>query len=153
MSWQIGFVLFVVLHPSNIYQDGYWLVTVRTHGDFIVLPHWETAISTMTWYPTQSHYTDWANQYLPYCNNAEPASKWQVFKTTWFIFSKLPKRETDALLIWSDNRVFDIYQRPYMYKMADWWKSVAQTPVAPLVISVEQLKTLVILYMTNYSLW
>ena len=24
------------------YQDGCLLVTVRTHNDFIVLPHWET---------------------------------------------------------------------------------------------------------------
>ena len=41
----IHFCLFVVLRPSNIlrsYQDGYRLVTVHTHDDFIVLPHWET---------------------------------------------------------------------------------------------------------------
>ena len=36
-----------VLHLGNIYghQVGYWLVTVRTYGDFIMMPHWETAPS------------------------------------------------------------------------------------------------------------
>ena len=29
------------------------LVTMHTHGDFIVLPHWETRV---TRYPTQSHH-------------------------------------------------------------------------------------------------
>ena len=32
----------------------YQLVTVRTHGNFIVLPHG----NTMTYYPTQLHYPD-----------------------------------------------------------------------------------------------
>ena len=40
------------------YQDGYQLVTVSTQGHFIVLLHWEITISTMTWYPTRSHYPD-----------------------------------------------------------------------------------------------
>ena len=33
-----------VLHTGNIesYQDGFQLVTVCAHGDFIVLSHWET---------------------------------------------------------------------------------------------------------------
>ena len=29
------------LQHLRSYQDEYWLVTLRTHGDFIVLPHWE----------------------------------------------------------------------------------------------------------------
>ena len=35
-----------VLHPTNIkqYQDAYRLVTVRTHGDVTVLPHYETRL-------------------------------------------------------------------------------------------------------------
>ena len=41
-----GFCWFVVvLRPSKdlgSYQDGYRLVTVRTHGNFIVLLHWDT---------------------------------------------------------------------------------------------------------------
>ena len=36
-----------VLHHWRSYQDWYRLVTVHTHGDFIVLPHWEM--------PCQSH--------------------------------------------------------------------------------------------------
>ena len=53
---------------------------VRTHGKFIVLPHWETGhqhhdlIShsvTLSWH--------WSNQSIPYPNNAEHlARKWQV---------------------------------------------------------------------------
>ena len=38
------FLLVGALCPSNIeksYQDGYQIVTVHTHGDFIVLLHWE----------------------------------------------------------------------------------------------------------------
>ena len=35
--------------------DEYRLVTVHTHGDFIVLPQ---VVGTMTCYPTQSHYPD-----------------------------------------------------------------------------------------------
>ena len=37
-------MLFVVLHHRNIYSHsraGHRLVTVCTHGDFIVLPHWD----------------------------------------------------------------------------------------------------------------
>ena len=37
---------FMSLQNLRLYQDGYRLVTVHTHGDFIVLPHW---------YPNQSY--------------------------------------------------------------------------------------------------
>ena len=36
-NYMVKFVCYV-----TSYQDGCLLVTVRTHGDFIVLPHWET---------------------------------------------------------------------------------------------------------------
>ena len=66
---------FTFWHHLRSYQAGYWLVTVDTHGDFIVLPYWKTrlsepwrlysatlledqAVSTMLWYPTQSYFTD-----------------------------------------------------------------------------------------------
>ena len=51
---------FVVLHPSNIesHQDGYRLVSVRTHGAYSAAPLGDQVTSTMTWYPTQSHYPD-----------------------------------------------------------------------------------------------
>ena len=73
-----------VLHPGNMvwsYQDGYRLVTVHTHGDCVVLPHWETrplapwpAISSpvaLSWHR--------ANQLLSYLINAEQlVRKWQI---------------------------------------------------------------------------
>ena len=36
------FCCFTSLQHLRSYQDGYRLVTVSTHGDFIVLPHWKT---------------------------------------------------------------------------------------------------------------
>ena len=45
------FALVGALCPTLLY----YLVTVGTYGDFIVLPHWEIIL---TQYPTQSHYTD-----------------------------------------------------------------------------------------------
>ena len=57
------------------YQDGHWLVTVCTHGDFIVLPHWHTSChhhDLISWH--------WANQSLPFPNNDQHlARKQQVF--------------------------------------------------------------------------
>ena len=40
--------------------DGYRLVTVCTHGDFIALPHWNTRplTGTITCYSTKSHFPD-----------------------------------------------------------------------------------------------
>ena len=55
----------------------YRLVAVHTHGNLIVLPHWDNrppapwAFIPLSWH--------WANQSLPYPNNAEcQARKWQV---------------------------------------------------------------------------
>ena len=44
MVWGILFVCCRFMSKQHLrsYQDGYWLVTVRTPGDFIVLPHWDT---------------------------------------------------------------------------------------------------------------
>ena len=47
---------FISWQHLRSYQNGYWLVTVHTHGDFIVLPHWETRPSaprlpTLSYYP------------------------------------------------------------------------------------------------------
>ena len=39
------FLFYVLATPKVAYQDGYWLVMVHTHGDFIVLLHWETRLS------------------------------------------------------------------------------------------------------------
>ena len=40
-------LLFYVLATSKTYQDGNRLVTVRTYGNFIVLPHWETRLPAL----------------------------------------------------------------------------------------------------------
>ena len=45
---------FTVVGQASPVGDGYQLVTVHTHGNFIELPHW----NTMTCYPTPSHYPD-----------------------------------------------------------------------------------------------
>ena len=46
--------LFASWQHLGSYQSGYWLVTMCTHYDIIVLHRWET----MNWYPTQSPYPD-----------------------------------------------------------------------------------------------
>ena len=41
-NWsRVGWLFFTSLHHLRSYQDGPWLGTTGTHGDFIVLPHWE----------------------------------------------------------------------------------------------------------------
>ena len=64
----IHIVLFaVVLHPRS-YQDEYKLVTVHTHGIFIVLLHWESRLP--------AHYPDaQPTSPLPYFNNGECLAK------------------------------------------------------------------------------
>ena len=51
------FVLYVgVLHAGNTYdQDPYQAVTVWTHGNFVVLPHWESRLLTPCLYIQLSH--------------------------------------------------------------------------------------------------
>ena len=44
---------------SNSCQHGYRLVAVPSHGDFIVMPHWETnLLAPLAWYSRQPHYYD-----------------------------------------------------------------------------------------------
>ena len=43
----IGFWSIESLQHLTSYQDGYCLVTVHTHGDFIVPPHWEIRPPTL----------------------------------------------------------------------------------------------------------
>ena len=70
----VGWLLELIRSKSwqhlRSYHGGYWLARGHTHGGFIVLPHWKLVgsseinelankvASTMTWYPTQSHYPD-----------------------------------------------------------------------------------------------
>ena len=51
-QWLAGWWSFYILATSKIILWQMRLVVVRSHGDFTVLPHWET--NTMTWYLTQS---------------------------------------------------------------------------------------------------
>ena len=53
LKWRL---LFYILATSTVISEWVRLVTVRTHGDLIVLPHWETRPSAP--WPTQSHYRD-----------------------------------------------------------------------------------------------
>ena len=93
------------------YQDWYRLVTVHTHGDFIVLPHCETRPSAQ-WpdIPLSNIILTFIFPYqsLPYPNNAEcQVRKWQVsilkslvwFEPVRYESPDLPKHDTDALFI------------------------------------------------------
>ena len=54
VGWLIGWLVVGALCPGNIL--GHITVTVRTHGDFIVLPHLQTSLPES--YPIKSHYHD-----------------------------------------------------------------------------------------------
>ena len=54
------------LQQLRSYRDGYQIVPVRTHGDWIELPYWEIKLPA-PW--PQSHYPD-TDQSLPYPTNA-----------------------------------------------------------------------------------
>ena len=84
-----GFCLFCCCFTSYQHlrsdQDRTRIVTVmHTHGNFMVLPHWDTRPQDPWPDPFSWH---WANQSLPYPNNAErPASKWQVSILNWLVW-------------------------------------------------------------------
>ena len=77
------------------YQEGYQLVTVHTHDDFIALSHWETR-PPAPWPGITLSYiiltlsqpvldNEWANQSFPYPNNAERLARKQqvsIFKSS-----------------------------------------------------------------------
>ena len=71
-------LLFYILAISKVTsKDRYRLVTVCTHGDFYsIAPLGNQDTSTMSQFPTQSHYPD-TNQSLPYPNNGLN-SQWQT---------------------------------------------------------------------------
>ena len=76
VSWQHG----------RSYQDWYQLVTVHIHGDFIVLPHWETK-PPVPWYSFILSWL-WANQSLPYPNNTNRQAKKRhiaIFKSLFWL--------------------------------------------------------------------
>ena len=77
---------FMTWQNQRSYQDVYRLLPVGTHGDFIVLPHWN--IRPQAPWPNITLSWHWAIRSLPYPNNAERlARRWQVsiFKSlVWF---------------------------------------------------------------------
>ena len=56
-SWLL-YWCFLSWQDLRTYEDGYRFVTVRTHGDIIVLLHWDTRLRDprSDWNPLQSHY-------------------------------------------------------------------------------------------------
>ena len=69
----------------RLYQDGYRVVTVRIHDDFIVLPHWETR-PPAPW-PDITLSCHWANSIL-------------IMPSTWLGSDKY---QFDKSLIWLDH--------------------------------------------------
>ena len=68
-KWLVEGLSFISRQHLKLYQGTYRLVTVHTHGDYIVLPNWEITASTMSRYPSQHSVTlssHWVNQNLPY---------------------------------------------------------------------------------------
>ena len=115
------------------YQDRYWLVTVQTHGDFIVLPHCEIRLTT-PWpdilpsyialslrqdiLGTEQNHPATETPVFTNPNNVERLSrKWHIYifkslvwidqgsKPRLWIPPDLPMREMDAQLIWPSGLV------------------------------------------------
>ena len=112
--WEILCLFVVILRPSNIkrtYQDGHWLLTMHTHADFIVLPHWKPKPpSSGQHYDLISHSDTlswhWANQSLPCPTNAKRQARKQeqsILKSLVWLDQdsnpQSPKSEMHALLI------------------------------------------------------
>ena len=57
-QWLVGYWSVISWQHRRPYQEGYCLVTVCTNGDYSAIPPGDQTASTMTWYSTQSHYTD-----------------------------------------------------------------------------------------------
>ena len=67
-AWYVAWWCLTSYQRLRSYQEGYQLVTLHTHGNFIVLPHWETRLAVQWHYihPSQWHYPDTEqNPYLP----------------------------------------------------------------------------------------
>ena len=111
-------------------SEGYWLVTVCNHGDFIVLHHWNTMHDLLSHSVALSWH--WSKQSLPYPNNAECLAQRATntnftvigftrigfenvrsrLETTTFGFPDLPEQEADALLSWPP-RLAGVKAKPY----------------------------------------
>ena len=101
-------LLLYILATYAVIPGRYWLATMHTHDKFIVLPPWHHDLLsqslTLSW--------QWANQYLPYPNNAEcQARKRQVsiLKSLvwldWEPNSQSSTREACTLPIWPPHPV------------------------------------------------
>ena len=110
----LDWLLIGVLH-SGIISGRVLLCDTEHCGNLIVLPHWKTRLSTITWNPTHSHYP-----------NTEPTSPFTIltmpstrqgndfevigftrpeFEHMRFKSHDLPKRKTDTQPIWSSHVV------------------------------------------------
>ena len=100
------FLLLLRVYMLATCQDGYRILTVHTYGECIVLPHWETR-PPAPWHDMISHSVTsschWANQSLPYPNNAEH----QFRKRQVSIFKSL---------VWLDqgSKSIDMYDQIYI---------------------------------------
>ena len=94
LIWLVGCWSFTSWPHLRSYQDSYWLVTVRTHGDFIALTLLgHQATSTMIRYPTQSHYPDTERSSLCHIllmlSTWLPEAKSIIFLSHWFDSTRL----------------------------------------------------------------
>ena len=108
----VGCWSFASFQYLRSYQDGYWLVTVRTHGDFIVLAHWEIRPPTRWPDIPLSHYPD--SEITSICTTLLMQStrlgsdKYQIYKPLVWLDrepnSPSPAREARALPVLPASR-------------------------------------------------
>ena len=131
---------------------------MHTHGNLIVLPHWETRSSK--WWPHSVTLSGhWSNQSLPHPNNAERLamiawsdkhtflSHWFDLTRVWtseFRFDDRPKQDTDAQLIWQSHLVVNhmpaVYCILFVCIVDWWWVEVGLLRVGEtLVISIHEI--------------
>ena len=102
------------LQHIRSYPDRYQLVMVHTHGDFIVLPHWETR-PLATWFniPIKHIYPDRDNQSFPILlmsSTGQGSDKYKFYKSlVWLkreLNSQSPTCVACTLPIWPARLVY-----------------------------------------------
>ena len=134
LTWGILFVCCCFMSQQQLrsHKDGYWLVKVRTHGDFYsAVPLGDQATSTMTWYPTQSQYPDTEStspcpiRIIP--NTWLGSDKYQFYKSlVWLNWSSNPRSptcEAHALPIGPPSPVPEAYRAFHQIGGACWQQS------------------------------
>ena len=93
MALALSLFYFTLLQQLRSYQVGQWFVTVHTHGNFIVLLHWEIR-SLAPWLDiSQPLSWHWAEQPCPI----------QLMPSTWLGSYKF---QFDKSLVWLDRKHF-----------------------------------------------